>query len=203
MNVESVLGDWYDENTFVVSSGKECLIIDTGAKLEKVLSLIDDKKVVGILLTHGHFDHSLYLKEYADKFACKIYGSDKLEETLRDHTLNQSESWELNQKLDIVRLEKDGRILIGGFEVEYFASSGHSPCGECYKINDLLFAGDTIFNSGIGRLDLKGSDKNAMIKTIEKMSKVEFKTLYSGHGEESDYNRQKRNIGVFLRFLKR
>ena len=124
--------------------------------------------------------------------------------TIQDTNFNAAgDGWVIKSELDIHTLTGDGEIKIGDFEVEYFATPGHSPCCECYKIGDMVFAGDTLFNSGIGRLDLKGASKEDMIKSLEKLSKVEFSTLYSGHGEASDYDRQKRNIAVFTRFLKR
>lgn len=202
MKVEKVLGDWYEENCYVVSYDNSCLIIDPGAKLEKVLPLIEGKKVEGILLTHGHFDHTMYLEEYAKFFKVKIYGSEKVVETLKDKSLNQSKDLCIKD-IDINCLYGDGKIQVGEFDIEYFACPGHSPCCECYKIGDLLFGGDVLFNSGIGRLDLKGASKEDMISSLEKLSRVEFSTLFSGHGEESSFDRQKRNIAVFTRFLKR
>ena len=42
-----------------------------------------------------------------------------------------------------------------------------------------------------------------MIASLEKLDKIEFETCHSGHGEDSTFDRQKRNIKVFLRFLQR
>ena len=202
MKVESVLGDWYDENCYVVSENGHALIIDPGAKVDKVLPLLDGLKVDGILLTHGHFDHTLYLSNFVEKFRCKVYGSDCVEKTLANHKLNQAEEWEeKNVKVDA--LSGDGKVEIGKFEIEYFSTPGHSPCGMCYKIGDDFFAGDTLFYSGIGRLDLVGCDKQSMINSLEKLSNVPFQMLYSGHGNSSDYARQKRNIAAYYKFLSR
>lgn len=202
MEVKSTLGEWYDENCYMLLSDNHALVIDPGAKIENVLPLLDGAKVDGILLTHGHFDHALNLADFVAKFKCEVYGSDKVAKTLADHTLNQAEEW-TEKSVKIHTLQGDGRTKVGEFEVEYFATPGHSPCGMCYKIDDDLFAGDTLFYSGIGRLDLTGSDKADMIKSLEKLSSVQFKNLYSGHGQSSDYARQRRNISAYHRFLSR
>lgn len=204
MKLDKIIGDWYDVNCYCLSNdNNECLIIDAGAKVEEMKGLVGDKKVVGILLTHGHFDHSLYLQEYIETFKADVFGNENIIKTLKDHTLNQTDDWGISEDLEINLLKGDGKIKVGCFEIEYFSCPGHAPCCECYKIGDLLFGGDVLFNSGIGRLDLKGCDKEEMKKSLDKLAKVEFRTLYSGHGEESSFERQKRNIGVFSRFLNR
>lgn len=201
MKVDSVLGEWYDENCFVVSDEDHALVIDPGAKLELVMPFLQNKVVDGILLTHGHFDHALYLCDFLRKFGDKAYAGANAAKTLADHTLNQAEEWQIDVPLKV--LQGDGVTKIGNFEVQFFETPGHSPCGMCYKIGENLFAGDTLFYSGIGRLDLVGSDKADMIKSLEKLSSIQFKNLYSGHGQSSDYARQKRNIAAYARFLKR
>lgn len=202
MTINKVLGEWGEENCFILSKDNHALIIDPGAKFENIKPFLNGKEVDGVLLTHGHFDHALYLKDVVNCFDCKTYGAKNVALTLKDNTLNQAESWTYPDA-KIEKLDGDGKITIGNFEVEYFSTPGHSPCGMCYKIEDMLYAGDTLFYSGIGRLDLKGSDKIAMIKSLQKLAKVEFTNLYSGHGKDSDWARQKRNIAVYLKFLQR
>jgi len=204
MKVEKIIGDWYDVNCYCFSNdSNECLIIDAGAKVEKMKDLVGNKKVVGILLTHGHFDHTLYLQDYIKTFSNNVYGNENIIQTLKDTTLNQGDGWYIEHELALQTLKGDGKLDIGNFEVEYFSCPGHAPCCECYKICEFLFGGDVLFNSGIGRIDLKGSDKQEMKNSLKKLSDIEFNILYSGHGAESTYERQKRNIAVFSRFLNR
>lgn len=204
MKVDKILGQWYDVNCYCITNDKnECLLVEAGAELEDIKELVCDKKVQGILLTHAHFDHALYLKDYIEYFKVPVFASKEAEQVLKDSSLNQGDTWKLEEDLPITYLEGDGNFEVGNFKVEYFSAPGHSPCCMCFKIDDILFAGDVLFHSGIGRIDLNGSDKDAMKATLDKLEKIEFDMLYSGHGEESDFARQKRNIAVFKRFLNR
>ena len=65
------------------------------------------------------------------------------------------------------------------------------------------FEGDTLFANGIGRLDLISSSKADMIKSLNKLEKIDFDLCYSGHGEISNKNQQLRNIKIYKQFLQR
>ncbi len=204
MKVEKLVGDWLDVNCYVVTNNKnECLIVETAVKLDNLLSVIEDKKVCGVLLTHGHFDHVGYLKEYVEHFNVPVLAHENIVKTLKDYTLNQSDEWCINEDLPLTLLSGDGKISLDGFNIEYFSTPGHSPCCVSYKIGDNLFVGDLLFYAGIGRIDMKGGNKEQMVSSLEKVKGLNFETLYSGHGEESPFERQKRNIMAYLRFLNR
>ena len=209
MDVVKILGQVYEANVFVVKENGQAIIIDSSARLDDVKNAVGNDHVMAVLITHGHFDHVLNCNEYAKVFKCPIYMSENGVETAKSPETNYSKDDENNSHFFIDNfssftfLRGDGQLKIGGFMVDYFATPGHSRCGVCYKIGDDLFAGDTLFSNGVGRIDLYGSDKKQMIDSLSKLGKIEFKNLHSGHGPDSDYLRQKRNIEVFRRFLSR
>ena len=51
-----------EQNTYVLLNGKFALIIDAGAEIEEVKEVIGKRKVVGVMLTHLHFDHFWYVE---------------------------------------------------------------------------------------------------------------------------------------------
>lgn len=53
--IKIVKGDFLDANVYLVEKNNQILIIDSGADLEKIKDIIGSKKVVGVLLTHGHY----------------------------------------------------------------------------------------------------------------------------------------------------
>lgn len=203
MKIQQIIGDFLDANVFLVEKDGQALIVDSGASVDKIKEALGDKKIVGALLTHAHYDHACHCLDYAKDFGCKIYVSERGKEILQDHEKNYSEDFEVKNFSVFQFLKGDGAMRIGDFEVQYFATPGHSPCAICYKIGDDLFAGDTLFSNSIGRTDLYKSDKKEMISSLEKLDKIKFKICHSGHGEDSTFDRQKRNIKVFLRFLQR
>lgn len=204
MEIETLKGDYLDAHVYVVKNCGECLIIDSGAKLENVIKAVGGNKVVGILLTHGHFDHSCYCNDYAKAFNTKIYANEDIKITMTDPVAIYSEDYSVIEDFSQFEfIKNDKKIRIGNFEIACYYCPGHSICCECYVINDVMFAGDVLFENGIGRTDLKNSDKKQMYDSLDKLENVKFNIVYSGHGGTSDYNFQMKNIKVFKRFLSR
>lgn len=44
MQIESVLGEYLDANVYIVKKNNQCLIIDSGADIEKVKDAVGDLK---------------------------------------------------------------------------------------------------------------------------------------------------------------
>lgn len=203
MENKKILGQFMDSNIFVLIKDNSALIIDAGAKIEDVKNAVGNAKVQSVLLTHGHFDHCYYANDYAKEFNCPIYMHKAGKEIASDPQKNYGETFYIDNFDNFKLFDKDFKLNLSPFDVDVITTAGHSPCSVCYKIENLLFAGDTLFSNGIGRIDLIGSDKNDMINSLDKLSRVEFETAFSGHGDDSDYARQKRNIALFKRFLSR
>ena len=71
MNVKRIVVGELDENCYIVENKDNCIIIDPGDEVDKIVNNID-KKVVGILVTHYHFDHIGALDELVNKYKVKV-----------------------------------------------------------------------------------------------------------------------------------
>ena len=204
LEVKTLLGDYLEAHVYVVKKNGQCIIIDSGAGLDKVKAAVGTDKVVGVLLTHGHFDHSCHCNDYAKEFNAKIYANEHIKTTMTDSVAIYSEDYSTIDDFSHFEFIKgDQNIKLGNFDIACYYCSGHSICCECYVIDNIMFSGDVIFENGIGRTDLKNSDKKQMFESLCKLEKVKFDKVYSGHGGASDYAFQMKNIGVFKRFLSR
>lgn len=203
MKLLKIVSDFLESNTFVLTKGEECLIVDAGAPTEKVAMAVEGKKVVGILLTHGHYDHSFYVKDYIKRFKTNAYISKEGQKTLGDPKLNYGEDFKIKDFSGFKFLDGDGKLKLGEFDVEFYQTPGHSKCGESFLIEKNLFAGDTVFETGIGRTDFVGGDVPEMIASLKKLSGLDFDELHSGHYRSSTKQRQSRNIGSYIKFLSR
>lgn len=80
--IRLVLG-FLEANCYILVKNNKCLIIDPGDNCEDIISKCENYQVVGILITHHHFDHCGALKELEDYYH------------LKHNTFNDSFSYEV------------------------------------------------------------------------------------------------------------
>ena len=79
IQVTRVESSCLSSNTYIVEENGKAVIIDAGASYNEIkseYSNIDNIKIMGILLTHSHFDHANCLDELMEKFDCPCYVSE-------------------------------------------------------------------------------------------------------------------------------
>ena len=64
MEIKKVITGALDENCYILINNNECLIVDPGADFPKIKDAIGDNKVLGVLITHSHFDHIGALRNF-------------------------------------------------------------------------------------------------------------------------------------------
>lgn len=193
MEVKSFSLGPYQTNCYVVSQDNQVIIIDPSAKGELIAKSIDsDKKVLAILLTHGHFDHFGGAQYLLDHFKCPIYIHEDDVELLEDPQKNYSMELNMTLKNDVLILQ-EGMMQIGPFMISILHTPGHSEGSVSFHIEDALFAGDLIFKMSIGRTDLYGGNERQMMKSL-KMIKTfsENLTIYPGHGPKTTLDFEKK-----------
>ena len=90
---QCVLGQVFT-NCYFLKNKKtgELLIVDPGDYAEKVFQKVAlmQGKPVGILLTHGHFDHIMAVKEVKEKYQIPVYACRQEEAMLAEPTVNMT-----------------------------------------------------------------------------------------------------------------
>ena len=71
MQIERIVVGELQANCYIVTKNNKTIIIDPGDEADKIIDAVKDKNVVGILVTHHHFDHIGALKEIEDYFHLK------------------------------------------------------------------------------------------------------------------------------------
>lgn len=128
--------------SYMVVSGKEALVIDPVRFIDDFIQTAEDEgvKITHIVDSHLHADHVSGGPELAKRTGAKYY-------------LMKSEG----AVYDFEPLENHERIQFEQVDLEVLAvkTPGHTPGSVSFFVNDkLLFSGDTIFVSGLGRPDL-------------------------------------------------
>lgn len=190
-----------EQNTYVLLKGKFAVVIDAGADLEDVKDVIGKRKVLGVLMTHLHFDHFWYVDNYLEEFDTEVFVVEGYENKFSDAVLNGSYLIRqvVEKNISKKRIKYYAKNLkLENFDIEVFNTPGH--CEDCVSllIEKNLFTGDTIFSDCIGRIDLKDSSKEQMIESLEKIKEIDFETAYPGHYESATKQEILKTIGFYL-----
>ncbi len=74
------------------------------------------------------------------------------------------------------------RVRVGDVEIELLHTPGHTPGSQCFLVDGMLVAGDTLFLEGCGRTDLPGADPAAMYDSLQRLAGLPDDTVvYPGH----------------------
>ena len=57
MKIHRVVVGYLEENCYILEKDGKVLVIDPGDEIDKIKEVINNNKVVGVLVTHSHFDH--------------------------------------------------------------------------------------------------------------------------------------------------
>lgn len=195
MEVRYICPTAYDSSIYLVN-GK--VLIDAGMssdliikQLEKYIKLTDLKLII---LTHCHYDHIAAAAAIAEKSGAKVGMHKDDLEGVNDEYLSVSVLFgESAPAVKPTIIYEDGdKIDIGNGEyLEVIHTPGHSRGSICLyePVSKSLFSGDTVFpGGGFGRMDFEGSEPDKMLGSVEKLTKLDVKTLYPGHGGPTDRN---------------
>ena len=178
----------------------ELLVIDPGASAKQLAERIRQEGCtpVAILLTHGHFDHATGAEELAQEFDIPIYIYEDDKATLEDPEMNVSYMMGRELVFHADKFLKDEQeIDLAGFHIRVLHTPGHTPGGCCYYMEqeDVLFSGDTLFRTSVGRSDFPGGSASALVHSVkEKLLILPEEThVYPGHMEETTIGYEKRH----------
>lgn len=196
------------KNYLLIKDGN-ALLIDASVTPQDVSKNLGNAKLAGILLTHMHFDHIYMLETLMKHFGVFAYARNCCKNNINLEKVNKSflmPELFFEPKINVKNLIglAEGNIKIKNFNVKVLETAGHSECGLCFVIDNCLFAGDTIFKTGIGRTDLEENGKEKMAASLNKLLNLtNYEKVYCGHGDNSNFAQQQKNMSVFLKFITR
>ena len=206
IQIHAVNRNMYGVNSYVVTSDKEAMIIDTpfdpfDTKAYDSLLLLSGAEVKYIIYTHGHYDHIGGSDTARLHYKNAKHIAHELEvEYFTDASFNLSGLFGENitlTKPDSTFKDND-TFTLGSHTFKVIHTPGHSKGGVCFYTEGHLFSGDTIFSMGVGRTDFKGSSTEDLEKSIkEKIFTLPDETLiYAGHGEYGTTLKQRKSFGI-------
>lgn len=193
-------------NCFVLSEGKECIVVDPGGDPTPLLEFTEAEglQVTHILNTHLHCDHIYGNKALADAAKAPVLIS-KDDESLLQTEIGGGGFMGL-PKVDVFPYEyiAEGETTFLGKQCRVLSTPGHSPGSLSFYFPEagVVFVGDLLFNRSIGRTDFSGGDFNVLKDSvIEKIFSLPDETqVFPGHGPQTNVKEEKLNNPFFSDF---
>lgn len=187
-------GRWeVTNNIWIVGDDTEVIVIDAAHDHRPVVDAVGGRRLVAVLLTHGHNDHinaAAALRE-ASSGPVYLHPADRM-------------LWDAVYPADAPdgELEDGQQFHIAGCRLSVLHTPGHSPGSCCFFMNEgtngraVLFSGDTLFNGGPGATSRSYSDKPTILASIrDKLLRLPAATLvHTGHGEDTSVGAEAANL---------
>lgn len=160
MKIKRIITGDLEENCYVLIIDNDCLVIDPGDNIDIIKEEIKTYNLLGILVTHHHFDHVGALNDLLKYKQVNVY----------------------DYKLD------DIEYNINKFSFKIIKTPGHTSDSIVFyfRNENTMFVGDFIFKGSIGRTDLPTGNNLDMKHSIELIKKYPENTIiYPGHGEDT------------------
>lgn len=181
-------------------SAGEALLIDPGDESETLLDAVATSgcRLVGLLATHGHFDHISAAAEIQSAWDLPLT-IHPAERPLVDR-LNDTRAFYGFPPVSPPRLAdlpnaETGRLPFAGGDLRWAHAPGHSPGHVVWSYGRCALVGDVIFAGSIGRTDLPGGDFETLADSIRRsVYTLDDETvLHSGHGPETTVGEERRS----------
>ena len=174
-------------------------LVDPADNPKKLISILEEKQICpeAILLTHGHFDHIMAVKEVKEKYQIPVYACRQEEAMLAEPTVNMTAVYGRSCSIKPDVLLDDGQIFeAAGFSIQMFHTPGHTKGSCCYYIKDegVLFSGDTLFCGSVGRTDFPGGSSAEIVRSLHKLVDTlpEDTEVFPGHDTSTTIGYEKR-----------
>jgi len=195
MQIISNTGGIASTNSFLIAdeAAREAVLFDAPDHTVSPLLHTADKrgwKIVGLWLTHGHFDHIADHEDVSDRFPDAKVLIHRLDEPklIEPMSVMFPLPFIIPPRHADAYVEDGQSLKLGSMDVKVIHTPGHSPGHVMYHFptENILVGGDLIIMGAVGRTDLSDSNHAHLMDSIRKIMKLPPETrLLPGHGQPS------------------
>ncbi|MCQ4625983.1 MBL fold metallo-hydrolase [Corynebacterium sp. CCUG 69979] len=187
-------GEWeVDNNVWIVGDDSEVYIIDAAHDAETIAAAVGDRKVKGIIATHGHNDHvdaAPLLSKLVDAPVYLHPGDDML-------------WYDANPEEKFLELEDGTVFSVAGTDMHVMSTPGHSPGSIVLYLPEAgeLFSGDTLFQGGPGATGRSFSSFDTIIESLQKsvLDLPPETVVRTGHGDATTVGEEAPHLEEWIR----
>ncbi|TLP91654.1 MBL fold metallo-hydrolase [Staphylococcus xylosus] len=191
MKISSLSLGLVETNVYFIENDTSVILVDPANDSDLIIKKLNqiNKKLVAVLLTHGHFDHIGALDDIIEKYDVPVFMHKSEFDFLTNVTKNGSEKFKQYGLPNVISNSKpqpleEGDANVEGFHFNVLHTPGHSPGSLTFVFNEFAVVGDTLFKQGIGRTDLYKGDHETLVNSIlDKLFELDDDLpLFPGHG---------------------
>ncbi len=178
----------WGSNCYLLISGGSAIAVDPSPTSESILKTAEEQGavIVGIILTHCHFDHLLSAEKLHKATGAPVMIHKNDADGLGDSLRNAHKLFFGSERIfpPADKMLSDNEIIdLGDKQISVLHTPGHTPGSICLVCKEILLTGDTLFAEGYGRLDLVGGSLADMRRSLSRLSRLDRSlTVYPGHG---------------------
>ena len=151
-------------NVYLVwdEESKKAFLVDPGAPVTELADLIDKEQLdlQYIMLTHAHGDHTAGLGFFREKYPDAKLVASRAE---RKMLYNRDRSFGTGGITADIETKDGDTLDVGNIHLKFIDCPGHTPGGMSIYTDGVLFSGDTLFRTSVGRTDLPGGDWDTLV----------------------------------------
>ena len=196
LTVERIVVGALEANCYLVQCPEtgEMMIVDPGDQADLILARVRalGGSVVGVMHTHGHFDHigatERVLDGLGDQIPVFAHPADTYLYERAARLMGAPFGYAAPERLAAIDrpLDDTMSVPVGKRLLEVIHTPGHTPGSVSLLCEgNFVLSGDTLFRRGIGRTDLPGGDEDAIYESIlTRLYPLSPELpVYPGHGE--------------------
>ncbi|MFN9716391.1 MAG: MBL fold metallo-hydrolase [Sphingomonadales bacterium] len=181
--------------TYVVGEpqGPDCAVIDPGpneaAHIAAIIAAVAGRKIVAIMCTHTHRDHSPAAAPLAAQTGAQIVGCAPL--VLKSDLPRADEAFDPTYAPDRVLLDGEG-MRGSGWTLTAVATPGHTSNHLCFALEEsgALFTGDHVMGWSTSVVIPPDGDMGDYMASLDKLMAREDVRYHSAHGAAIEKPRQ-------------
>jgi glyoxylase-like metal-dependent hydrolase (beta-lactamase superfamily II) len=181
---------YYGTQTYLIG-GREIAVIDPGPDLPEHIDALEKaiggRRVVAIMCTHTHRDHSPASRPLAEWTGAPLIGCAPL--ALETVGPRADASFDGDYQPDLV-LEDGQELEVDGRPVAAVATPGHTSNHLCFAYEGALLTGDHVMGWSTTVVVPPDGDMAAYMQSLDKLRQREDRVYYPAHGEPVTNPRQ-------------